>query len=291
MCVWKHDRQPVQATPAGSGVPTHSTTRRTMNEPRRIRLTSRSAILAIGLALTHSAFAGPVDNKTAAPVTPAAAEWPEFDFIGVKTTLQAPGQFAFRSYWEGVSPGAGEGFYSNLAQEIAIGLPGRVNLLLSESAEVVDGSYNHSAVNISLRYALGDYGAIPLNPMIEGTWGISPGPDNWKVTLLFSEPLGERWFWGMNGIFEKLAGGDHEREIIVTNGLRREVITDHLWLGGEFKWENAKADGESAANELLVGPSLVLRLNEHIGLVAGSFWGLNNDSPDNETSVVLQIRF
>lgn len=245
---------------------------------------------ALATLFTTGALAGQPINLAKQMNTPLA-EWPEFDFINAKVTLQAPGHVAFRQHWEGVTPGHGEKFFHILESELTIGILPHLQLSLIEASQIISGSWDATAVSTRLRYALADYGRIPLNPMLQAGWEFAAhGPGAWQGGLLLSERIGDRWLWAGNFVWDQVTGGDRDREILASTGLRYEVLPG-VSVGGEFKFENAKVPGQPSQSEYLLGPSFVWRINDHCGIVAGSFFGLSKDSIANETNVTLQIRF
>ncbi len=82
-------------------------------------------------------------------------------------------------------------------EEVEVGLPYRLQMDLYENWISNDkGRLRHHDVAAELRWALADWGKIPLNPTIYGEWKFvdrSQGPDVYEIKLLLGEELAPRW--------------------------------------------------------------------------------------------------
>ena len=126
-----------------------------------------------------------------------------------------------------------------LTQEIEIGLPYRLGIAFENSEERFRGHTQERSFSIEARYALADWGKIPLNPTLfaEYKFGIGnilhdegppaplgpgeaedfinehkPLPDAYELRLLLSEDFNEKVEWALNAFFEQEIGGDRGRE-------------------------------------------------------------------------------
>jgi hypothetical protein len=116
------------------------------------------------------------------------------------------------------------------------------------------------AEKVELRYALADWGAIPLNPTLYAELTRQDAaPPLLELKALFGEQLAPRWHIGFNLVFEHLLGGDQRNEYALTTGLSYSLVDERFALGAEVKLETVDHSGARLAFddwEVLVGPSL-----------------------------------
>lgn len=182
-------------------------------------------------------------------------------------------------------------------QEFEIGLPGRMQADFYENW-VMDGRGHarHHDFAVELRWAVADWGMIPLNPTLYGEYKFvdpSQGPDVYELKLLLGEQLLPRLHWGLNAVYEQEIGGARTTEFQISQGLSYSLIDGKLGAGVEMKWINESerdARGD-AANKFLIGPSVQIRPtpNTHIDLVG--LFGTNQESPNFEGFIVFGIDF
>src|ERR1051325_141985 len=135
-------------------------------------------------------------------------------FATTRTYVIAPWQIEFEQWWKGKFRRNGE--TSHLFQsELEIGLPYRFqfdfyeNILRNET-----GNLRHDGNQVELRWALAEWGKIPLNPTLYGEWKFNHNaPDAYEIKLLLAEELAPRWHWGFNAFYEQEAGGGRESEL------------------------------------------------------------------------------
>ena len=182
-------------------------------------------------------------------------------------------------------------------QEVEIGLPWRMQLDLYENWVSDDqGRSRHNDFAVELRWALADWGVIPLNPTLYGEYKfVDPGqgPDVYEFKLLLGDQLLPRLHWGLNAVFEQEVGGARTTEFQVSQGVSYSLIDSRLGVGMEMKWisESEKAARGDSVSKFLIGPSVQVRpsKNTHLDLVA--LFGTNQAAPSVEGYVVFGINF
>jgi hypothetical protein len=137
-------------------------------------------------------------------------------------------------------------------QEVEIGLPYRFGIAFEMSQERFNGDFQNKSFSVEARYALADWGKIPLNPTFFAEYKLGTGrvlheerppeqemadeelarsahlnlepmdegeeeakpkmPDAYEFRLLLAEDFGERLEWAMNWFFEQEVGFDRGRE-------------------------------------------------------------------------------
>ena len=126
-----------------------------------------------------------------------------------------------------------------VTQEIEIGLPYRFGVAIENSVEAFRGNTQERSCSFEVRYALADWGKIPLNPTLFAEWKLGIGdilhdegppaplakgeaqafidahhplPDAYELRLLLSEDFAEKFEWALNAFFEQEVTGDRGRE-------------------------------------------------------------------------------
>ncbi len=111
-------------------------------------------------------------------------------------------------------------------EEVEVGLPYRFGIALENRVERFAGDTENSAFSVEARYALADWGKIPLNPTLFAEYRFGTGkilheegpppppgkeeeggppdlPDAYEFRLLLSQEFGERVEWAFNAFFER----------------------------------------------------------------------------------------
>src|SRR5207248_996435 len=157
-----------------------------------------------------------------------------------------PWQFYFGEIYEGDAFQHGPPDHL-FTQEVEMGVPYRFGVAAETTLERFHGGGGFETVSLEGRYALADWGKIPLNPtlFVEYKFGVGPirheevppppgggeeeagppqRPDAYEVRLLLAQEFCQRWEWAMNMFFEKENTGDRGREW----GFAQSVVTPIL---------------------------------------------------------------
>lgn len=145
--------------------------------------------------------------------------------------------------------------------ELEFGLPHRfqIDLYYVTEREGSEGELDLSEQKYELRYALADWGEIPLNPTLYAEYIVRSGKsDKIEGKLLLGDELAPGWHWGSNLVFERELGDALENVYELTMGLSRTIVDSKLALGAEMKAAlvDDHFDRGDHAQELEIGPSL-----------------------------------
>lgn len=183
-----------------------------------------------------------------------------------------------------------------IQEEVEIGLPHRFQVDLYENMEMNEhGTLYHDNVALEIRYALADWGRIPMNPTVYAEYKLKDEADDVvEAKLLLGDELARAWHWGVNLVYEGDVGGEERvREYAASAALSRTLVDRRLSLGAETLFTTESVDGARGEpeNSLNAGPSLQWRPTHcsHVDLVAMP--GLTDDAPDLLTYVVLGVDF
>lgn len=218
-------------------------------------------------------------------------------FSTTRVYLQkSPGEIGFEQWFRGRLYRDGKNQY-RFQEELEIGLPCRMQLDLYQTwfVESEKGETNtwHQDIAVELRYALADWGKIPLNPTLYGEWKFSmhdDDPDVYELKLLLGEDFG-KLHWGFNAIYEQEVGGARATEMAWSQGLSYTMIDSCLSIGVEmsFKHETEKGSRHKPEIKFAVGPSVQWRPTpwSHIDVVP--LIGCTKDAPGLEAFVIFGI--
>ncbi len=180
-------------------------------------------------------------------------------------------------------------------EEIEIGLPHRMQLDIYENwVSDQDRNADHEDVAFELRFALADWGKIPLNPTLYAEYKIANhGPNVAEFKLLFGEQLAPRLHWGLNFVYERELRATRTTELQVSQGLSYTLIDDVISAGVEMKYivETEQGGRGEPTHKFLIGPSVQVKPTPrtHLDLVA--LFGTNEDSPRVEAFLIFGIDF
>ena len=146
--------------------------------------------------------------------------------------------------------------------ELEIGLAHRLQLDLYVQTEQDghEGQLELLAEKVELRWALANWGVIPLNPTLYVEYVRNDdGPPALELKALAGDELARALHFGLNLVWEHQLGDESSNEYALTAGLSYSLIDDVLALGLEAKLELVDL-GANPFNfvswELLAGPSL-----------------------------------
>ena len=184
---------------------------------------------------------------------------------------------------------------SRLTSEVEIGLPYRMQLdLYYDMAVDGDGRSRTEDFAAEIRYALADWGVIPMNPTVyaEYKW-TDEAPDVLELKLLLGDQIAGGWHYGVNFVWERQLGGELETEWQVVAGISKTVLDGRLGLGVEAKYVHASVHGDRGNPEhiILAGPSVQWRITDRVHFSTTALFGTNEDSPRSECFFILGYDF
>jgi len=209
-------------------------------------------------------------------------------------------------------------------QEFELGLPYRFQVAFELSQEAQDGHRQIPGAVIEARYALANWGKIPLNPtlMVEYRLGIGKQyaveagqnqgedtnssnvegiernampdvPDSYEITLLVGQEIRESIEFAANIFFDQDIGGVRQREIGFSTATAYEIHGGTLKVGFETSYRNVSEndDPEGAQNIFELGPSLAFKPSRRTRFDLASLFGITHQSPSIDLFVVFSVDF
>lgn len=177
-------------------------------------------------------------------------------------------------------------------EEYEIGLPYRFQFDLYETW-VIDQNRTvlQNEVSGELRYALADWGVIPLNPTLylEYAQHSQNEPNTLEGKILLGTDLAPRWHWGANLICEQALSGSENTELAVSQGISYSLIDERFGAGIEMEYSHVSQ--ESPKNTFLIGPSFQWRPTAHWHVDLTPMFGCTHDAPEVEAYLVIGFDF
>ena len=224
-----------------------------------------------------------------------------------------------------------QGFPDHLfIQEFELGLPYRFQLAFELYQEAQNGQRQIPFVLFEGRYALANWGKIPLNPTILGEYSfgtgkqypVQPGankeadagegeqsqgdvagrvrsdtkkniPNAYEVRLLLGQEIGKYIEFASNIFVDQALSGDREREIGFSTASSYAIRGEPLKIGLEANYRNVSLPGNrrNAKNIFEIGPAFTLKPSPHTRIDLAPLFGTTNDSPFLELFAILSIDF
>lgn len=215
-------------------------------------------------------------------------------FATTRIYVAAPWQWEFEQWWKGKFPREGKADHL-LQSEFSLGLPYRFQVDFYENVESISaGRLKHAGYQVEMRWALADWGKIPLNPTLYGEWKFNDhSPDAFEVKLLLGEAIAPRWHWGFNLFYEQEITGSLESEAGASQAISYTLLDGKLSAGLEMNLERTSGphfDGKPEL-EFLIGPSVQWRPTSRMHLDLVPLFGTTSDSPVVEAYVVFGFDF
>ena len=192
-------------------------------------------------------------------------------------------------------------------QEVEVGLPYRFGIAVENRIERFIGETENSSFSVEARYALADWGKIPLNPMIFAEYKFGTGkilheegpppppgeeeegsgppdlPDAYEFRLLLSQDFGEHVEWAFNAFFERENVGDRGREWGFAQSIQVPLLLERerLKVGLEMQYQNftVKDTRGSPIHRFGIGPSVSFKPSAHSRFDLTPLFGATDDTP------------
>lgn len=236
-------------------------------------------------------------------------------FTNADVYVQAPWQAEASFDWiartstEGEDGDPGKPSSHKLVQEIELGLPYRfqLDLELTQSFEEDDSRFD--SVSIEARWALAEWGEIPLNPTLYDEWVFRNGEaDSFELKLLLGDAVAPRLYTAVNFFYEQQVGDEREQEFAVSHAWSYSVLDRRLGVGIEARltvereregFEEEEDEAELGEREketetevmFAIGPSAQWRITDDLSLVVAPLFGVTEETPTVESFVFLRWYF
>jgi hypothetical protein len=204
-----------------------------------------------------------------------------------------PYEIGAEQWWRMTVTRAGETKH-RFQEEVGMGLPHRFQVDAYENWTVADGVARQENIALEVRYALADWGRIPMNPTLYVEYKFAAaGADALEAKLLLGDEIGCGWRYGVNAVYEQELGGARTTEMALAGALGWTVLDQKLSVGSEVKYVSvteAETRG-TPEEEMLLGPSLQWRPTASTHLDVVPLFGLTEASPSFMSYVTFGVDF
>lgn len=194
-------------------------------------------------------------------------------------------------------------------QELELGLPHRFQIAYENNVEIRRGRTQVTEQVVEGRYALADWGKIPLNPTLFAEYKFGVGldyegqeddddelhdlPDAFEVRLLLGEQFGARWQWALNLFHEQQLGGEYEWETGFSQALTYAIRDEKLKVGLEMQYIAVTDEEERSAprSEFNLGPAFTWKPTSRSRFDVAALFGTTEDSPGLKLFTVFSYSF
>src|ERR1017187_7751946 len=241
-------------------------------------------------------------NKLAEEAVMGPNEQPEWTarrrFAITRIYVQPPWQAETEFGWDAIWPRRGSSQHE-IQQEFELGLPYRFQIDYEIHGQnfveggAGDSRWHYADSEWELRWALADWGRIPLNPTVKVEWKHNNGgTDAAEANLLLGDELAPRWHWGSDLFYEQSVNGDRRTEKAVSLAISYSAIDEKLGIGMETRLDSENDIGDRHAHlNLELGPSLQWRLTSRLHLDLEPLFGVTGFAPHIETFVFMGYDF
>jgi hypothetical protein len=190
---------------------------------------------------------------------------------------------------------------TRMLEEFAIGLPNRFQLDIYERWNIEPNAQNnqqanHEGVQIELRWAMADWGVIPLNPTFYAEWvergGPQDKPNKYELKMLMAEQYGD-WLFASNIILEQEVAQMKETEIAWSNAIATPIIERKLMAGIESYWSGTTELGarHHQVINFFIGPSIQWRPTNRTFVDLVGLMGVTPESPEAQCFFIFGYQF
>lgn len=213
-------------------------------------------------------------------------------FARTRIYVMPPWQVETEFGWRTTYPRTGKPTHK-LTQEIELGLPHRFQVDYQAAETIANDVWDYDSSAFELRWALANWGVIPLNPTVKAEWKINDAAaDAYGLTVSLGDEIAPRWHWGAELFYEQQVGDNRETQYAISQAVSYTVIDEKLGVGIEMKLADDTDNGDRNPHwSLLIGPSVQWRPTRHTHLDIVPLFGLTGGSPRVQSFIFFGIDF
>lgn len=219
----------------------------------------------------------PGENKMVG--TYAQPEWSaRRPFPGVAVYVAPAEQYELEGGYQDVTTPSGR-HHCEWSQEFEIGLGHRLQAAVENTyANFRDGvpglRWQEDSLKLSMRYALADWGKLPLNPAIGAGWRFNSGTADAPIgQLVLGTEFTPRLHWAADFQYEHQNGGQQQRELTAATALTYSVTNETLNVGFQAQWKRSQDLADPVSHRAEIGPCIQYRPIDQLHFDGGIMWG------------------
>lgn len=219
----------------------------------------------------------PGENKIVG--TYAQPEWSaRRPFPGVAVYVAPAEQYEVEAGFVDVTTPSGR-HHREWTQEFEIGLGHRLQAGVENTyANFREGlpglRWREASLRVSARYALADWGKLPLNPAVGLGWRFNSGGADAPVgQIVLGAELTPRLHWAADCQYERQAGNVRQREFTVATALTYSVTNETLNVGLQAQWRHSRDVTDPVSRRAELGPCIQYRPIDQLHIDGVVMWG------------------
>jgi len=216
-------------------------------------------------------------------------------FPGVSVYVQPGGQFEFETGLQDATTPSGV-HHCEWTQEFEAGLGHRVQLAVENTfANFREGDHGpqewqEDSLKVSARYALANWGKLPLNPALGLGWRFNSGaPDAPSCQLVLGDEFTPRLHWAADIQYEWQTSAPRLEELTAATALTYSVTNETLNVGVQAQWQRTRELSEASSSRIEAGPCIQYRPIDQLHLDCVVLWGTEKSQAVH--SIILSIGF
>jgi hypothetical protein len=184
-------------------------------------------------------------------------------------------------------------------QELEVGLRHRLQLTFENSIrnfhelDAIRSRLHEDSLTTSLRYALGNWGKLPLNPAFSAGWRMNSGqPGALQFGAVIGDELSPRWHWAANLTAERQIGGLRNRDVSGEGAISYSLMNETLNVGLQAGWRSLHDTEDATPTYAHAGPCIQYRLWDEFHINAVCLLShRSHGSPSYEVEISVGFEF
>jgi hypothetical protein len=216
-------------------------------------------------------------------------------FPGVSVYVQPGAQIELETGLEDATTSTGAN-HREWTQELEAGLGHRLQLAVENTvANFREGAdapleWREDSLKLSTRYALANWGKLPLNPALGVGWRFNSGAaDAPSCQLVLGDELTPRLHWAADFQYEWQTSAPHREELAAAAALTYSVTNETLNVGVQAQWKRTREHSDPRSDRTEAGPCIQYRPIDQLHLDGVVLWG--SEGGRSVHTVVLSIGF
>jgi hypothetical protein len=216
-------------------------------------------------------------------------------FPGVSVYVQPAAQIEFETGFQDATTPSGV-HQNEWTQELEAGLGHRLQLALENTfANFREGTdtplqWQEDSLKLSTRYALANWGKLPLNPALGLGWRFNSGaPDAPSCQLVLGDEFTPRLHWAADFQYEWQTDASQFQELTAATALTYSVTNETLNVGVQVQWKQSRELSDQQTIRTEAGPCIQYRPIDQLHLDCVVLWG--SEKSQAVHTIVLSIGF
>lgn len=201
-------------------------------------------------------------------------------FPGVSVYVQPGEQYELEAgFQEGTTPSGSP--RREWSQELEVGLGHRWQAAVGNTyANFREDArrplqWHEASLSVSTRYALANWGKLPLNPALGVGWRFnSSAPDASSCQLVLGDEFTPRLHWAADFQYERQTGGSQLSESTAATALTYSVTNETLNVGVQAQWKRSLEIADAKSERTEIGPCIQYRPRDQLHFDCVVLWGI-----------------